>query len=318
MTAVEQLLPDAVPVRPVASLRKGRSHASWVLDSGLGPLVGKVRLSGGSEVVLSRLTEHRRVWEHGVPVPTLLGFTPASDAVGDRLLIVSEYLPGQDAEDTSRSLPATVLEEAMYSLGAALARLHRVPAAAFGDSRTGLGFGAERWDAAVAARIEVLARAYGDQDGALDGPVSGLVASGLALLGQLAGEVSPVVRPAVAHLDLYLPNILLDTVGSFRALLDLEHLRWVDPVMDFVKPAMWMFEDRPRWAESFVSGYRTLGEWPQRWSERLAVATGLELLTGVDYWMRVRDQPMCDDYVRRLRAWVRSDGADHVWPVAVR
>lgn len=85
------------------------------------------------------------------------------------------------------------------------------------------------------------------------------------------------------------------------------------PVMDFVKPAMWMFEGQPGWAQAFVDGYRLSARWPRCWPERLAVATGLELLAGVDYWARVNDQPMRDDYVRRLRAWVRSEGVDHVW-----
>jgi hypothetical protein len=42
---------------------------------------------------------------------------------------------------------------------------------------------------------------------------TGLVSAGLALLGRLADEVSPVVRPAVAHLDVYLPNILVNPKG---------------------------------------------------------------------------------------------------------
>lgn len=315
--AVERLLPDAVPVRPLGALRKGRSHASWVFDSSRGPLVGKVGLTSHTDAVLLRLAEHRRVWEHGAPVPRLLDFTASSGPVDGRLLIVSEYLPGQDADDASRSLPPASMDRVMVETGAALARLHQVPATAFGDAVTGLGVGSGSWSAVVASRIELLARAYRDREGARDRGDKGLVSAGLLLLGQLAGEASPVVCPAVAHLDVYLPNILVDGEGGFRALLDLEHLRWVDPVMDFVKPAMWMFEKHPRWADAFVGGYRTVSEWPQRWSERLAVTSGLELLTGVDYWARVSDQLMRDDYLRRLRAWVRSDGVDHVWPSGV-
>lgn len=145
-----------------------------------------------------------------------------------------------------------------------------------------------------------------------DAPLS-LIEAGIGLLCRLADEVSPVVRPAVAHLDVYLPNILLNVDGTFRILLDLEHVRWVDPVMDFVKPAMWMFTEEPAWADAFVDGYRSAGAWPDRWPERLSVATGLELLTGVQYWTQVADHAMREDYVRRLRAWVRSDGAAHVW-----
>lgn len=310
VAGVERLLPDAAPVRPVAVLRRGRSHVSWVLDSGLGPLVGKVALGEHHQVVVDRLDEHRRVWEHGVPVSRPLAFTPGSDAVGNRLLIVSESLPGRDADEASRLLPDATMVDAMQATGSAVACLHQVPVTAFGDPATGLGVGPDAWSAAVAGRIELLRRAYRDIDGVAADPVS----AGLVLLGRLADDVSPVVWPAVTHLDVYLPNVLLDDKGRFRVLLDLEHVRWVDPVMDFVKPAMWMVAGRPAWAEAFADGYRAVGGWPDRWIERLSVVTGLELLTGVEYWTRVTDHQMREDYLRRLRAWVRSDGADHVWP----
>ncbi|MGH3607029.1 MAG: phosphotransferase family protein [Pseudonocardiaceae bacterium] len=315
--AVEWLVPDAAPVRPRTALRKGRSHASWVFDSTRGVLVGKVAMTSHTDAIVRRLAEHRRVWEHGVPVPRLLDFTASSDLVGGRLLIVSEYLPGHDAEDALRSQRPRSMEHVMVETGAALARLHRVPVTVFGDAITGLGAGSDSWSATVASRIELLARAYHDQENTGNGSDADLMAAGLLLLGQLADAVSPAVRPAVTHLDVYLPNILVDSEGGFRALLDLEHLRWVDPVMDFVKPAMWMFGKRPRWAEAFVDGYRSAGELPQRWSERLATVSGLELLTGVDYWTRANDYSMRDDYARRLREWVRSDGAHHGWPSAV-
>lgn len=310
--AVERLLPDAAPVRPREPLRKGRSHVSRVLDSGRGPLVGKVGMAGHSDVVVRRLAEHRRVWEHGVPVPRLLEFSASDDLVDGRLLIVFEYLPGRDAYDAAGSLSPVAMERVMAGTGAALARLHAVPVMTFGDAATGLGAGSDSWSTTVAVRVELLSRAYREHE--TDSSTSDLVAAGLVLLGALADSVSPVVRPAVAHLDVCLPNILVDDAGGFRVLLDLEHVRWVDPVMDFVKPAMWMFEKHPQWAEQFANGYQTVSELPQQWPERLAVASGLELLTGVDYWTRVSDLSMRDDYLQRLRAWVRSGGAVHGWP----
>ncbi len=161
------------------------------------------------------------------------------------MLIVAEYLDGQDAEEAFSSMPVDAMASVLRSTGAALRQLHQVSVPAFGD--------------------------------------------------------------------VYLPNILVDAQGRFRALLDLEHVRWVDPAMDFVKPAMWMFEGRPEWADAFADGYGIAKAQPPCWPERLSVATGLELLTGVDYWTRVRDEAMREDYLRRLRAWVRSDGVRHVW-----
>jgi len=72
---------------------------------------------------------------------------------------------------------------------------------AFGDPVTGLGPGPATWSEVVTGLIEVLRRAYGHVE---DVPAA-VVSAGLALLGTLADSVSPVV----AHLDLYLPNVLL-------------------------------------------------------------------------------------------------------------
>ncbi|MBI3688630.1 MAG: hypothetical protein HY241_15090 [Actinobacteria bacterium] len=44
----------------MAVLRKGRSHASWVLDSAAGLLVGKVLLRGDRDVVRRRIAEHQQ------------------------------------------------------------------------------------------------------------------------------------------------------------------------------------------------------------------------------------------------------------------
>lgn len=317
--AVGRLLPEAGPVRPVRALLKGHRHASWVFDSGRGALIGKVAPARRAAVAVRRLAEYRRVWEHGVPMPRLLGFTDSGDLADGRLLIVYEYLPGRDAEDAARTLPPAAMERVLADAGAALARLHQVPVTAFGDAVTGVTAGPDSWGAAVASRAERLARTYRDRRdraGVPDGDAE-LVTAGLSLLAELAHAVSPPVRPAVTHLDVYLPNILVGEDGRFRALLDFEHLRWADPVLDFVKPAMWMFERRPGWAEAFTGGYRAAGEWPRRWAERFAVASGLELLLGLDHWARTGERAMYDDYLRRLRTWVRSDGADHAWPATV-
>ena len=306
---VAELVPEVAPVEVVGPLRRGRSHASWVLESSRGWLVGKVLLGAPGAAGLERLAEHRRVWQHGIAVPPVLAFTESCASVADRPLTVFEYVPGVDAEEALPTLEPAAVLEVMRATGAALASLHQVPVEGFGDAASGLGTVSATWNTVVRSRVDALRDAYRFVD---DIPTA-LVKAGLDLLGGLAEEVSPIARPAVAHLDVYLPNILLDEEGGFRVLLDLEHVRWVDPVMDFVKPAMWMFPDQQSWAEAFADGYRAAGPWPACWSERMAVATGLELLTGIEYWTRVADHAMREDYLRRLRAWVRSDGADHVW-----
>uniref|UniRef100_UPI0004750382 phosphotransferase family protein n=1 Tax=Actinoalloteichus spitiensis TaxID=252394 RepID=UPI0004750382 len=186
---------------------------------------------------LERLAEHRRVWQHGIAVPPVLAFTESSASVADRPLTVFEYVPGVDAEEALPTLEPAAVLEVMRATGAALASRHQVPVEGFGDAASGLGTVSATWNTVVTSRVDALRDAYRFVD---DIPAA-LVKAGLDLLGGLAEEVSPVARPAVAHLDVYLPNILLGEEGGFRVLLDLEHVRWVNPVMDLAKPAMWMF-----------------------------------------------------------------------------
>jgi aminoglycoside phosphotransferase (APT) family kinase protein len=305
-SAVEALIPAAAPVRPLARLRKGRSHLSWVLTSAQGRLVGKVATRPPSPAVVSRLEEHQRIAGFGVAVPTLLAFTSVSNQVGGRMVLVARYLPGSDAEEAFPGLPERKVLAELHECGRALARLHQVPVPNFGQIDTGLGEGPASWADYVSGRIERLERAYRDSETEM----GSLAAAGLKLLWRLAEDVSVVVSPAIAHLDLYLPNILLDEMGEFRSLLDCEHLRWVDPAMDFVKPGMWVFDDHPEWSDSFIDGYDMEAGHRVQWRERVSVATGLELLTGIEYWARVGADDMRRDYLRRLQDWVRSDGLD--------
>ncbi|KIA61365.1 hypothetical protein FG87_31195 [Nocardia vulneris] len=279
---------------------------SWVMSSARGMLVCKVLVGLGTSLA-QRLAEHRRLCEHDAPVAPLVAFAESCPAVGDRPLVVLEFVAGIDAEEAAPSLGASVMRELMRDSGAAAARLHRVAVAGFGDPVSGLGAGPGTWSEVVEVRAHSLVEST-----VVDSTTARLLGSAADLLCGLATELAEV-RPAAAHLDLFLPNILVDPDGRFLRLLDLEHLRWVDPVMDFVKPAMWMFAQRCDWAGAFADGSASVAGWPRWWEPRISVATGLELISGVDYWAQVGDRDMFEDYSRRLRAWLNSDGAEHAW-----
>jgi len=51
------------------------------------------------------------------------------------------------------------------------------------------------------------------------------------VLEQAASKVNGLVEPALTHLDLHLPNVLVH-YRRFAALLDCEHTRWWDPAAD--------------------------------------------------------------------------------------
>ncbi|MGJ7905512.1 phosphotransferase family protein [Actinopolyspora sp. H202] len=298
--AVEQLLPEDAPVQPVAAFHKGHRHLSWVLSSGNARFIGKVARYPVDAETMQQLTEQQRLHACGAAVPRLRAFD-TSRKLGGRLVVVVDYLPGWDAEEALPNLTNDRALEAIEDAGRAVAQLHQIPANAFGVPGTTTGV--SNWGDYVSAQTEILERAYQHTGG-----VDELIRAGLDLVRRLSEDVSPAVWPCVAHLDVYLPNLLLDELGRFRALLDLEHVRWVDPAMDFVKPRMWIFDELPHLAEPFLAGYGSVAGRPPRWEQRLSVATGLELLTGVEYWTRARAAGMRADYLQRLKNWVREVG----------
>jgi aminoglycoside phosphotransferase (APT) family kinase protein len=283
---------------------------SWVLDTAAGPVVGKLILEPTASVA-ARLDEHRRVGEAGAAVPRILAYSSGTAALGPDLVVVSEFIDGVDAEAALPSLRPEIATGVVRDAGRAVAALHSTAAPHFGGpGPTATHDERSSWAGYVSGRAADLAASHGR----VPTPSQDVLAAGRALVVDLAKEVSGVVEPVPAHGDVYPPNLLLDVEGRFVALLDLEHVRWVDPVMDFVKPAMWMFADRADWAALYKHGYQARRGLPPLWAERLSVCMGLELLTGVGYWHRVGASAMAQDYSSRLRRWVDSHGVVTGWP----
>lgn len=133
--AVEELLPGARPVRTRVSLPGGRRHASWVLDTAVGAVVGKL-IRDPAASVPARLAEQRRVHTAGAPVPRVLAFSAETAAVAPDLVVVSEYVRGVDAEERLPSLRPEVAATVMWSAGQAVAVLHSAGAPCFGEPHT--------------------------------------------------------------------------------------------------------------------------------------------------------------------------------------
>ncbi len=307
--AVRELVPGAGSLVVRGLLTGGRRHTSWVLDTPVGPVVGKL-ITGPSPSMEARLREHRRAWQVGVPVTRILAFSTSTAALGPDMVVVAEFVAGTDAEAALPSLEPDVAIRVMRDAGGAIAALHGMGALCFGDpERSGADADPVSWAEYVGARAADLAESHRRVDGVSEA----VLATGRGLVVELAEAVSSVVEPVPVHGDVYLPNLLLSEEGRFVALLDLEHMRWLDPIMDFVKPAMWMFGDRPDWAEAYAQGYETPRGLPRRCTERFSVCMGLELLTGVEYWQQVGNPAMAQDYSTRLRRWVDSGGAVTGW-----
>lgn len=123
-----------------------------------------------------------------------------------------------------------------------------------------------------------------------------------ALIDRLTGGITP----RLSHRDLYLPNtLLLDGDPAPAALLDWESAAFYDPVWDFVKLGMWVFDRHPQLRSPFLNGYTDTTELPDGFDERLTVYQGIEYLAAFPYFGAAwPDEAMLDGFRTLLAGWM--------------
>lgn len=292
-------VPGVQPVSAVRRIPKGHGHECWLVEGASGPLMVKFALSGATELSMSNLAEALRLADRrGVPCPRLLWSGTASAELGSRAMLIQEFLPGRDGEDVLADLAGTARDSYFRDWGAAVGRLHSVRAPCFSNSISEPGRCRSSWRALAIERLERLIPAN-HAVGVVPGRrLSQMSASIIAQIEQ----IDRIVPPSLVHCDLYPPNTLVDG-DRFRALLDFEHAKFMDPVYDFVKLSMWTFEPFPEAAAPFWDGYASVTGRPERFDERFWVSTGLELLAGFPYWKRRGEGKLLEDYLQRLDRW---------------
>jgi aminoglycoside phosphotransferase (APT) family kinase protein len=179
----------------------------------------------------------------GVPVPRVL-HVGHDDEFGDWLVMT--HLDGDPLSERAGTNDDFVRRE----LGAAIARVHRIPYGSFGYS--GARPHGATWPDAFRAIVEALL-----MDAATWAvPLGGLARDIEGLLDRHATALALVTRPHVVHFDLWDGNVLAtgDREGRLSGLVDGE--RWLagDPLIDFVSPALFRrIEDEAD--NPFVAGY---------------------------------------------------------------
>ncbi|MGH3980400.1 MAG: phosphotransferase, partial [Pseudonocardiaceae bacterium] len=93
------------------------------------------------------------------------------------------------------------------------------------------------------------------------------------------------------------------------ALVDFESAAFYDPVWDFVKLHMWVFDIHPHLRRPFLAGYTAETPLPADFAERLVVYQGIEYLAGFPYFGRTwPDAAMLESFRRLLGCWMDSAG----------
>lgn len=93
-SAIGNALPGVGVTSPPVRVPKGFSSESWRVTTDIGELLVKIRRRAADAAKLRSQAEAQRLARSGgVPAPELL-YVGASEALGDRLLIVLRYIPG--------------------------------------------------------------------------------------------------------------------------------------------------------------------------------------------------------------------------------
>ena len=298
--AVKELLPELGTTGEATPVPKGHGHECWRVAMASATVMVKLALRGATAVSMANLAEALRLAHlGGVPAPRLLWSGVAPVALGARHMLVQEFLDGIDGEEALGLLGPDARRRYFRDWGEAVGRLHRVQPACFSNSISEAGRCRATWVEVAWERLERML-ALNREAGVL--PPHALEQAG-ARIADAAQRVSPLVRPALVHADLYPPNTLL-RAGRLVALLDFEHAKAWDPVHDFVKLRMWTFERHDGSEEPFLDGYRTTAGAADLFDARLQVGLGLELLAGFPYWKKHGKDAMLTDYLARFERWL--------------
>ena len=288
---------NALPAR----IPKGFSAESWRVETSIGALVVKVqrravdgaKLHGQAEAV--RLTRAALI-----PTAEFL-YAGASPAFNERAVVILRFVPGTDAEGALPGLPA--VQQALFfaDLGDAVGRLHGIALPHFTE-RLGMPQAAvQDWYTLIDRNSERAAR-WNRDIGLL---VPAEIAAIRARLQREAAAITAVVTPALTHRDLYLANVLLDE-GRFAALLDFELAKGYDPLLDFVKLGMFVFEDWPAGIEPFMRAYRARVGPIARFAERVRVCFALEQFVMLPNWVWSDKPQLAECSGAYLRDWLRE------------
>jgi aminoglycoside phosphotransferase (APT) family kinase protein len=292
-------------VERIAPLSRGWGHLSWTVRTASGRYLIKTGIRRPHQADLYRqVTAQQIAAAGGVATPLVV-------AVGDgggplqRPCYVQTWIEGTDGATALARLDEKETALFGHRLGQSLAFLHRIPGPRFAEDCAGT-VTYPSWQAACTARLERLVAAT-EKTGALPAPILYAAADRLTVL--IAG-LTGAITPRLTHRDIYLPNtLLLDGDADAVALLDWEAAAFYDPVWDFVKLGMWVFDEHPHLRAPVLQGYTAHAPLPDGFDDRLTVYQGIEYLAAFPYFGAAwPDATMLDGFRKRLAAWMDRHG----------
>lgn len=271
----------------------GFGNENWLVAVDGRDLLVKITPPDGHPVdkLVAAAAASRMAQSAGVPVPREVLLAPQCDVFGGATTRIQEYLPGYHPEQVLQNPNAVA--RFFGSLGDAVALLHSIRCEAFA-SRVGGEPRFATWYQYIAYRApQIVARAQAV--GAYD---EYYLQATVERLLSAAEELSPEVEPRLCHRDLSLHNVLVNAHGEVVALLDFDLAEPWDRAVDMVKLTWGMFPNFAGSERIYRQRYFDRGIEPDKWAQRVWVASVVELLNAVPNAIRARD-PRYEQSARR-------------------
>ncbi|WP_372404580.1 phosphotransferase family protein [Streptomyces luteireticuli] len=286
-------------VHRLVRLQKGWGHISWTVRTHSGRYLLKTGLRRPALADLYRQVAAQQQAAAHIPTPLVVAISDHGAAL-QRPCYVQTWLDGVDGEVLLPRLGPQGVQHFGRALGAAVAAMHQVPGPRFAEDCSGAVTYAS-WTDACHARLSRVTAAN-EKAAVLD---TGVLSTVVDHLAERIGDLPRTITPRLTHRDLYLPNALqLAGANGAVGLIDWESAAFYDPVWDFVKLGMWVFDRHPELRAPFMDGY---GPLPGAFDERLAVYQGIEYLAGFPYFGAAwPDATMLTGFRRLLNDWLAT------------
>ncbi len=233
-----------------------------------------------------------------IPASELIGF--GEWQASRRYYVLIRYHPGEDAQDALPNFTPQERARFFFELGRVTAQLHHIPVDHYSDL---IGDNSYRpaYHKIINEKLDRLA-VYSAQLTHSAYPLLSLIER----LREKFTTFSIPFQPAVVHGDLTTRNILVHN-RRFDRLLDFENTKFYDPLYDFAKLHIKVFNPAMNDKISFTAGYTEIAPIPANSAERIHWYIGLDLIQGYSHRLYLQDNQRASEYAAQLKKWLVED-----------
>ncbi|MFN8492334.1 MAG: aminoglycoside phosphotransferase family protein [Caldilineaceae bacterium] len=296
-TLFAQVYAGAEPILAVERIPRAYNYEVWRVDTITGHYTLKIAHADMEPArIVNVMAALRLATDAGVPCPRLLAYAP--DTQIGRAVLVHEWIAGDDAETVWSHMSRDEQARFAFAFGRAIAAMHSVTGPSFSEDAA-LTRPMVSWHAGLYDYLNE--HAVGMRQLHLL-PLATLETL-VDYLRQAITGLSPTIRPALTHWDLWLANTIVDA-GRFVGVIDWDSAAFSDPVADFVRLEVWLFTPYPESRTPFWAGYSEMQSIDHDHEARLDVYQGLEYFAEVYRTTARNDLTLAAHFRERLKQWM--------------